>query len=206
MNKKKAVFFVAENHAGKTSVANRLVDLYYPRMVHLSIRGIIKTMHKTLYDSAVFEDRDVIQNFSEMQKAEYGPEIFIEEAVRQFNDSVHDFAIIESVRAPGEAVWIRETLNKTFPNITPLIIGLTAPFNDRYNRFLSERPDNLSRELTRIEFDRQEDLVNNGMELWEENIETTMLLTDSDVSNYDNKLPEALYSIQELISKMKSAN
>lgn len=206
MNKKIAPFFVAENHAGKTSLAEAL-EPHFPTIAHYSIRGVIQKAYSDEYgaDNSA-KRRDHIQTFSEMKKAEYGPAIFIQEAVKLFNNSSFDLCIIESLRAPGEADWIiSPEFEIEFPDITPLIIGITAPIEDRLQRFLSARPDNLAAELTEEEFYRHEALSNHGHYPYEENIKATMLRADLIVSNANGKLDNAVEKILECIYAMQNA-
>ncbi len=207
-NKKIALFFVAENHAGKTSIAKGL-EASFPTIAHYSIRAVIQKAYTDQYgvDSSALQ-RDHIQTFSEMMKAEYGPAIFIEEAVQLFNDSSLDLCIIESLRAPGEAAWITSTeFELRFPDILPLIIGITAPVEDRLKRFLSKREDNIAFELTEEEFYRHETLSNHGAQdtPWEENIKETFTYVDLTVNNANRQLDEALEKICELIASLQNA-
>lgn len=201
MNKKIALFLVANNHAGKTKIAERVIN-HFPELKHYSIRKIITTAFSTTYrTSTPLNKRNHIQNFSEMQKAEYGPEIFIKEAVQTFTTSTHDLCIIESLRAPGEAQWILgEEFCTEFPDIIPLIIGITAPVEDRFSRFLSERPDTIATTLTREEFEKHELLSNHGDKPWEENITMTMEYTNLCINNADGNIDSAVREINDLLS------
>ncbi len=204
-NKKIALFFLAESHAGKTVIAKGL-EAHFPTIAHYSIRAVIQKAYTDKHgaDSSTLR-REHIQTFSEMRKAEYGPAVFIEEAVQLFNDSSLDLCIIESLRAPGEAAWITsKEFELAFPTILPLIIGITAPIEDRFKRFLS-RPDNLTSVLTREEFDRDEVRSNHGAPSnpWEENIKETFTYVDLTVSNANGQLDEALEKICDLIASLQ---
>ena len=199
MNKRKlAILLVAENHAGKTKVAEGLLHLNQ-KMAHYSMRTIIEMVFKDKTKEQFPKERGNIQKFSEYLKIDSGSEIFLKEAMRQFQESTYELAIIESIRAPGETLWVKsEEFQKEFPDISPWVIGLIAPVEQRYSRFLSERSDNIATALTRQVFDEHEQMSNHGIEPWEENISTTMEYVDFKVANLDGALQDTVTQIHEV--------
>jgi len=193
------VFLVAENHAGKTSVANGL-GAEYKDFGHYSIREIIKTMHLLTTDENPLTDRDGLQAFSQAMKKQYGPEIFIKKALTEFDNSSHKICIIESLRCPGEPHWLRHHSAKDFPDIDILIIGLTASVPERYGRFCHSRQDNIATVLSYEEFIRHDDLVNKGTQSWEENIAETIKNVDYSIRNADNALSSTIIQFKQAIS------
>ncbi|HEY0979999.1 MAG TPA: hypothetical protein VGE18_01165 [Candidatus Paceibacterota bacterium] len=204
VNKKIVLFLVAENNSGKTFLADHLIKVI-ANASHYSVRKKIQDMFEGDTKQKITNDRTHLQRYSESMKAEYGPRIFIHHTVAAFNRSAFDVAVIESVRAPGEAEWIQSReFEKEFPNIIPLLIGVTAPLRQRLRRFLSPRPDNIASSLTPEEFRRHEEIANHGKELHEENIGVTMLYTNFIVTNVDGKVHESVEKIREALSELCS--
>ncbi len=194
---KKAIFLVAENCSGKTTIAKILSQ-------NLSAKEY--SMREIIRDSAIAEGVDLQNrtefiNFSQGKKVLYGSEFFIKKAVDDFAKSNERYAIIESLRCPGEITWINQ--NHLYNGIQLIPVAIITPQELRLERFLNRSSgENLSNNENSVEeFVRQETLCNSGVETWEENIKKTILLTFHRFENIDerpdvcaNNIAQKIYS------------
>lgn len=172
---KVCTLFIAQNSAGKSVIAQQLNALGY---YHYSVREKIGEQYRDKMGHSLEHIRESFSSFAKNQKRLYGPEIFIREIVDDFFNSDHHFCVIESLRAPGEAAWIRYAeKQKLYPGMKFILIGITARKKIRKQRFLT-RTDGLAIQATVEEFERQEHLCNNGTEEWSENISRAFQYAD----------------------------
>lgn len=193
-----AIFIVAQNHAGKTTVQQAISE-QFDSTISYSVREIIYQSYRSKYGTPLLEDREKIQNFSQIMKRTYGSQYFIKKALQRFQKSTAAIGIVESVRAPGEALWLQKVAEKEFPTIEIILIALTAKKEDRYKRFLTKRVDNISPILTLEEFDHQDAMVNKGVRDWEENVEKTMRYADRTITNNNGELERVKKQVKSII-------
>lgn len=197
MKTKKAIFLVAQNCSGKTTIAQILADNLSARIY--SLREIINEF--ALNRGFILQNRESFTDFSQKNKKLYGPEFFIKKALEDFSKIQDSFAIIESVRCPGEMIWLNN--NKFFSGIQNIPIALIAPDSVRKERFYKRSTnENLSNQKSEEEFYKQEKLVNSGVEPWEENVKNTVLLTFNRFENADKNGPDSC--IKHILSRIYS--
>jgi hypothetical protein len=172
--KKTLVGLAAQNYAGKSGLADRLA---FHHMMHYSVRekSILPRYHM-LHGHEIEKIGNALTTFCEAQKKEHGCQIFIEEWIDRFVTlEESNICVLESLRAPGEARWFMEEMPKKYPGLKVLLIGITAPYEQRLARALRGRRDELGKQ-TKESFEAREKLVNRGIEPWEENVEAVLSL------------------------------
>lgn len=179
--KKLIIGIVAENNAGKSSMANALESI---GAKHYSMRQVIQERYAELNNGIFCKTRAALNEFSQQWKKRHGAQVFIEEAIQHFCASgcTAPYAVVESLRAPGEAQWLLQ-LPKKIPSIDTLIVGITAPYEDRLSRFLQGGMGEIGGELSENHFIHHESLAQGGSTEWEENVAETLKLAHKVFNN-----------------------
>jgi len=203
VHRKCVIFLVAQNHAGKTRIANTLKALY-DLFEHYSIREIITNRQQAATNDAPLEDRTQISKFSEFTKEKECPNTFILEALHRFHQSGNRICIIESLRCPGEGKWVTgEEIKTLFPDTDFLVIGLIAKEDERLRRFLDpSRTDNIAKDLTIEKFQEHEEMVNHGTYPWEQNVEETLRYAHYTIDNNDGMFDETITKLKNAIASI----
>jgi ABC-type dipeptide/oligopeptide/nickel transport system ATPase subunit len=192
--KKLIIGIVAENNAGKSTVAQVLAQM---GGIHYSMRDVIKTEYLRLNSEHVEESRAALSFFSQTQKSTFGPQVFVAKAAKDFISQDHPYAAIESIRAVGEARWLLSL--PQFDDFKTLIIGVRAPYQDRLHRFLSGGMGTISGDLTEENFQHHESISKGGTNEWSENVSITMKLAHVVFENPNEKLPKLKNQIENYI-------
>lgn len=198
MKEKTLIFLVAENCAGKSSVARELQECFAAKL--FSMREVIYTeMRYQGFTDEEIQTRGFFKEFCEGMKKNSHPAFFIKQAAYNFLDRKESVGIIESIRCPGEAAWVNE-MKRQYEDLTICLIGITAPKVQRLKRFTQrDLQESLAKENTMKEFVRQEILVNSGIRPWEENVQKTMEYAHLTVENPDGGLDECVKKIKEYL-------
>jgi hypothetical protein len=196
------VGLAAQNYAGKTGFATRLAG---HGMTHYSVREAIRQEHHALCGYDIKNTSSAFTAFGEAQRKERGCHIFIEKPIKRFMvQKKSGICIIESFRARGEAIWFMEKVPQEYPGVKTVLIGITAPYDQRLGRSLVGRPDQLDAP-TKESFDHREMLVNRGVELWEESVEGVLSLPGiKKFENLDGKFEETFTEMHHWIKLQAS--
>lgn len=196
--KKIIVGVAAQNCAGKSEsiqgAAAFLQAGYY------SARTFINKRHKKKYGTQLTKDID-FQVFCESEKKLLGPETFLLDILHEcMSENTPSICFIESLRAPGEPLWMRRGFSQRYSDSIAIPIGITAPYEDRLRRFLEGREGEIS-VRTKEGFDTRESNVNRGTLLWEENVEATLEQTVKRFENPDGALQQTITEIAEYVRR-----
>jgi len=203
MIEKLIVGIVAQNNAGKTEVATAVAKKL--TAVHYSVRDKIRARYRRHNGQDIPSHDQTFQNFCQAQKNVFGPEVFIKEIVDDFMKVKGvRIGIIESIRAVGESKWLLEKLHLEYPSAMSIVLGITAPFEDRLGRFLKGRPDELS-VRTKEGFVYREWLVNKGFEDSSENVEKVLEQATELFPNPDGQLQDTITQVASCISAYADA-
>lgn len=202
--KKLIIGIVAENNAGKSSTASILEGI---GAKHYSMRQVIQESYAEVNNGAFCTTRAALNEFSQQWKKKNGAHIFIEEAVRHFcaSECTAPYAVIESLRAPGEARWLLQ-LPQKIQSIDVVIVGITAPYEDRLSRFLQGGMGEIGGELTENHFMHHESLAKGGSTEWEENVAETLKLAHKVFSNPNGLIDIFKKNIIEYIQSVYQQN
>jgi dephospho-CoA kinase len=192
------VGLVAQNNAGKSEIAKGLAER---GIKHYSVRDGIRKRHREIHGTEIENVGHAFRSFCQGQKKEHGYHVFIDSVIDDFmtNDN-KKICVIESLRAPGEAQWFINEVSKKHPKATVLLIGITAPYEQRLGRFMKGRPDELG-ERTQESFDERERIVNNGSEPWEESVENTLRHAHEVFENPDGELQQTVDAVHEYLKR-----
>jgi|GEM_PF-5158503 len=201
--RKCALLLGAENHAGKSRLSKELGSSYED-FIHYSIREIIYDRHQRETREPPLKNRPEFNAYAEATKEKEGPITFILEALKKFEYSDKKICIIESLRCPGEGLWVTgEKIKDQFPDIDFLFIGLVAKQDERLRRFLDpSRTDIIADELTVERFMHDEELVNDGTTLWEENVRETLRYAHYTIDNNDGMFDETITQFKNAIASV----
>lgn len=196
MENKVMIFLAAQNCAGKTFIAKKLVEELHAR--HYSVREVIQ--EEARIRGVDISSREKFTKFSETRKQIWGSHVFLKKTINDFYKKRNErIAVVESVRCPGEVMYLKE--KKLDMHILP--IGIISDTETRLSRFLARSSsENLASVATVAEFNAQEKLVNSGTLPWQENVSKVLDLINFKFHSSDHFGKK----IKELILKAEQEN